>query len=576
MPGPNDPNDPQYKNDPANYVFVNGRWQKKTSGGQEAASGPTAAEFAQGYYVDSKGRKIPLSKPGESTHTTARESSAFGGFNNAMQTVLGNLGLIEGPIKVDAAGADLETVAADDDRMRLGSLLGQLQQQAATGGGAWEGSLKDSTDKAASSVQALGQSQPGVNYASALRNVGNAQGAVAQRAVGQGNIVREQSKLDAQDQISGILGGQGAQDAQQAAEEASARAGRRAANAALAEKAGQVQGQIIQGAAQTAGSLAGMSDGGEVPGRAKVFGDDSRNDTVRAKLSPGEIVIPRSHADSPEAAANFVRALQAQKQRPLHFDSGGQVPDDNAATASPVKGSDVLFSEQEQAPSIENGGLLDPTQFNQTRTQNINNQALLAQRAAGGGPSVVPQMQQNAVDANIAAGMQAGVKGANPSEAVALTGEAVQEGGARAVAQKAQEQAAGQQGLARSIAGLRGADLGMSSAAQQAAWRNTLLNSGVGIAQANQLRALLGGAGQAATAFASGASKSSGRDSDSSGLSDVEQSSNYDESSRAADKAFDEDFWTGGFVQKPKKYADGGTVADTRAADFVRALRMQR
>lgn len=38
-------------------------------------------------------------------------------------------------------------------------------------------------------------------------------------------------------------------------------------------------------------------DGGKVPGNAQYPGDDERNDTVLAKLSPGEVVIPRSQAD---------------------------------------------------------------------------------------------------------------------------------------------------------------------------------------------------------------------------------------------------------------------------------------
>jgi hypothetical protein len=55
-----------------------------------------------------------------------------------------------------------------------------------------------------------------------------------------------------------------------------------------------------------------MADGG-VPGTAVVHGDSPANDLVPARLSPGEIVIPRSHAHSPEAAASFVEALQRRQ-----------------------------------------------------------------------------------------------------------------------------------------------------------------------------------------------------------------------------------------------------------------------
>lgn len=50
-----------------------------------------------------------------------------------------------------------------------------------------------------------------------------------------------------------------------------------------------------------------MKLGGHVPGRATVPGDSQQNDTVDAKLSPGEIVIPRSKANNPDAAREFVK-----------------------------------------------------------------------------------------------------------------------------------------------------------------------------------------------------------------------------------------------------------------------------
>lgn len=56
-----------------------------------------------------------------------------------------------------------------------------------------------------------------------------------------------------------------------------------------------------------------MVDGGHVPGRAKVKGDNQRNDTVLTRLSPGEGVIPRSIMKSPNApslAASFVEEMK--------------------------------------------------------------------------------------------------------------------------------------------------------------------------------------------------------------------------------------------------------------------------
>lgn len=48
--------------------------------------------------------------------------------------------------------------------------------------------------------------------------------------------------------------------------------------------------------------------GGRVPGRAPVPGNSPKNDIVNAKLSPDEIVVPRSEAKSPAKAAAFASA----------------------------------------------------------------------------------------------------------------------------------------------------------------------------------------------------------------------------------------------------------------------------
>ena len=63
---------------------------------------------------------------------------------------------------------------------------------------------------------------------------------------------------------------------------------------------GQSQGQFQQNA---------MAVGGSVPGRAKVAGNDRRNDTVPTELSPGEVVLPRSVAHNPVLAKAFVSHL---------------------------------------------------------------------------------------------------------------------------------------------------------------------------------------------------------------------------------------------------------------------------
>jgi hypothetical protein len=57
--------------------------------------------------------------------------------------------------------------------------------------------------------------------------------------------------------------------------------------------------------------------GGEIKGRSKFNGDTRTNDTVPALLSPGEIVLPRSVAqseDAPEKSKKFVEAIKSRKK----------------------------------------------------------------------------------------------------------------------------------------------------------------------------------------------------------------------------------------------------------------------
>lgn len=60
-------------------------------------------------------------------------------------------------------------------------------------------------------------------------------------------------------------------------------------------------------------------EGGTVPGRAKVKGDSPENDTVDAKLSPGEVVVPRSAVNDEEDFKKFMAKFQQHKS------AGGKV-----------------------------------------------------------------------------------------------------------------------------------------------------------------------------------------------------------------------------------------------------------
>jgi hypothetical protein len=71
--------------------------------------------------------------------------------------------------------------------------------------------------------------------------------------------------------------------------------------------------------------------GGVISGQARVSGDSKKNDTVPTMLSPGEIVIPRSHANDPGKAKAFIDQLFSNK-----MSGGGQVPEERETLGSSI------------------------------------------------------------------------------------------------------------------------------------------------------------------------------------------------------------------------------------------------
>ena len=76
---------------------------------------------------------------------------------------------------------------------------------------------------------------------------------------------------------------------------------------------------LPQSFAQTAynGGAIDYTNGGKLPGKAGVKGDSLKNDKVPILGSPGEIMLPRSvtqHPDAPQKAAEFVAAILAKNK----------------------------------------------------------------------------------------------------------------------------------------------------------------------------------------------------------------------------------------------------------------------
>jgi hypothetical protein len=413
-------------------------------------------------------------------------------------------------VGADTAGASLDTSGADRQRENMEGFIASLQQQAATGSGSWEKTLAEGTQRTKAMAQSLGQSDPTAGYGASLMNIGNAQASADQRAVGTGEELRAQSKLDAEGQLFDLLGGQAQGDIASSAEQQRVERQRRLANQASIDQTRKNREGTEKAITGALGM--GMSDGGEVPGRAEVFGNDERNDTKAAMLSPGEIVIPRDVAMSPDAparAAEFVAAVkagydpQAQGGDPQKFAEGGGLDQGSFSDAvnpgyliEPHIGRQIQYDQLRDKHGAGGGGELDLTQYNQTAGQQDALAALFAGDAAGMGASVANVRRERAMD-QVSAGAGAVAQPGALQRAV----EAGSSASADAAATKAGEQSRGQQNYGRAIAQRRGEEMQVASAQQQAAWEKTLADLGLSLDSQAQLRGSIAGAGQAAAAF---------------------------------------------------------------------------
>lgn len=103
------------------------------------------------------------------------------------------------------------------------------------------------------------------------------------------------------------------------------------ANSGVQQQIAAQQGGMLGGGASAAGKAIGLAHGGKIEGHAEVSGDSPKNDKVPALLSPGEIIVPRSAASSPEKAAQFVKDVLA-KDKKTDFKGFEKVKEDEKST----------------------------------------------------------------------------------------------------------------------------------------------------------------------------------------------------------------------------------------------------
>lgn len=240
-------------------------------------------------------------------------------------------------------------------------LVGQLQAQANGIGGPnlAQQQLANATNQNIQSQAGAVAGLRGLNPAMAARLIAGQGAAIQQGAAGQSATLAMQQQLAAQQQLGGILGQQlgvgtqglqgqnalnlqnqqGAQqlDQKTAAQNADLKLQANGQSLGLTQQGGKTLGGVVNAAGSIAAGMPPMggdggggpefnhpngdgtstinaAHGGQVAGQRAFPGDDTRNDTKPFLLSPGELVVPASIADDPEAVAAFTAAIKRHKK----------------------------------------------------------------------------------------------------------------------------------------------------------------------------------------------------------------------------------------------------------------------
>lgn len=243
------------------------------------------------------------------------------------------------------------------------SLVQQLQRQAAGKGPSLaQAQLKAAGDRSLAQQLAAAAAQRGGNQAALQRTLARSQQAQGAELAQQSAQARIQEQLNAQQQLGSALQAQRGQDLsaltagqqqslagigqsqqiRQAQQQARANLqgmetdqflAAQGLDASSTAQARAQQGNMIGGLMDMGGKALAISDkdnkknikshgkvkkysqGGVVPGKAKVPGDSPKNDTVDVKVSPDEVIIPRTAVKKgTEGMIDFI--LKLQKKHP--------------------------------------------------------------------------------------------------------------------------------------------------------------------------------------------------------------------------------------------------------------------
>jgi len=190
------------------------------------------------------------------------------------------------------------------------SAYGEFIQNMAMGRGpsVAQTQMQQGLGQALAQAQAQAASARGVSPALAARMAQQSQAQMSQQANIGAAMMRSQEQMNAAGMWGNYLTGQQnmalSRDQMQAQKD-------------IAHS--QQNTQLLGGLLGAGGAALGMMkyDGGLIPGRPAVNGNSPKNDTVPAMLSPGEIVLPLSvvnHPDAGEKAREFVDSLKSRKR----------------------------------------------------------------------------------------------------------------------------------------------------------------------------------------------------------------------------------------------------------------------
>lgn len=245
-------------------------------------------------------------------------------------------------------GANTEAEAADRLAAQAQNAALQSTQQAGSQAGSMEGQQFGEAANQRDAQQQMERFNVGNQIAQQQRNVSSANQAQAGNLANLQNInnanVTNQNQED-RDQLNRQMQ-QWQNNVKLAGIKSDSMLGRATQQQAEGERAGQAAYNSISGPANAVGSMIGggfgqkpaaaggtsnsayssggsvqdYRDGGKVPGQAQVAGDSPRNDTVHAKLSPQEIVVPRTLSQSP-FGKTLLKLIKAHNEVKNHLNS---------------------------------------------------------------------------------------------------------------------------------------------------------------------------------------------------------------------------------------------------------------